>query len=318
MSTIGATGPLLCLGTTPTVQETFVFDRVKIDQVNRTARVSRAASGKSLNVARVLRSLGQDVCALLPLGGDTGEFIHRDLAEAGIEHVCVQTTATTRTCVTVVDRDANTATELVQEHEPLGAGDAEALLEILSLRITAAKMLILSGSLARGVGEDFYFRCLTLANEARKPAIVDASGPALARCAIGAPLVVKPNRLELAEIAGKPLDNDADLRQAMRDLQRQGPQWVVVTLGREGAVACDSDSFWKIPGLKIQPVSSIGSGDAFAAGLATSITAGQSVPDACRLATACAAANALAPGAGFLNPADVDRLLQQVRMEKWN
>ena len=103
----------------------------------------------------------------------------------------------------------------------------------------------------------------------------------------------------------------------MIELCRQGPRWVIVTLGAGGAVICDGKSFWKSPALKVQSISPIGSGDAFTAGLVSALAAGQSVPDACRLATACGAANSLVPGAGFLRIADVKDLVGQASVEPW-
>jgi fructose-1-phosphate kinase PfkB-like protein len=116
---------------------------------------------------------------------------------------------------------------------------------------------------------------------------------------------------------GQNIDDDASLRAGMIELCRQGPKWVIVTLGAAGAVVCDGKSFWKSLALKVRSISPIGSGDAFTAGLASSIAAGQSVPDACRLATACAAANTLVPGAGFLRIHDVKEFVGQASVEPW-
>jgi 1-phosphofructokinase family hexose kinase len=306
----------LCLGTTPTVQQTMIFDRVAVDEVNRASQVRRSASGKSVNVARILHALGHKSCAVLPVGGNTGRFMESELAAAGIDSATVEIAAPTRTCVTMIDRAGGHATELVEEHGPLTHAEADMLLTLLRSRIEGAKMLILSGSLAAGVGNDFYFRCCMAANEQWVPTILDGRGDALKQALIAAPLVVKPNRQELAATIGKPIDDEPALQQAMKTLQRQGPQWVIVTMGRQGAVVHDGKSFWRVPALEVEAVSPIGSGDAFTAGLAAAITAGQSVPDACRLATACAAANTLVPGSGLLRIEDVRRLEPMVRVER--
>ena len=92
---------------------------------------------------------------------------------------------------------------------------------------------------------------------------------------------------------------------------------MVTTMGREGAAVCDGKSFWKIPALEIKAISAIGSGDAFSAGLGSAIAAGREVPDACKLAAACAAANALLPGAGNLRIEDIRRLEPNARVERW-
>jgi len=55
--------PMLCLN--PTLQRTLVFSTVTPGQVNRTSGNYEHASGKGLNVTRILRELGHDVSQLL-------------------------------------------------------------------------------------------------------------------------------------------------------------------------------------------------------------------------------------------------------------
>src|SRR3954468_11346171 len=106
---------ILCVGTTPTVQRTMVFDRVAVDDVNRAAEVHEYASGKAVNVARVLTVLGEAALAAGFSGGRRGEVLLEDLTRAGVPHEFVMTAAQTRLCTTVIDRAAGTATELVEE-----------------------------------------------------------------------------------------------------------------------------------------------------------------------------------------------------------
>jgi fructose-1-phosphate kinase PfkB-like protein len=56
----------------------------------------------------------------------------------------------------------------------------------------------------------------------------------------------------------------------------------------------------------------VGSGDAFLAGLATALAAGDELDRALRLATGAGAANALVPGAGELDPAEARRIADTV------
>ena len=65
---------ILCLGTTPTMQRTMLFPRVRIDEVNRAAEVREYASGKSVNVAKVLKTLG----LYLREQGTTGALVKVD------------------------------------------------------------------------------------------------------------------------------------------------------------------------------------------------------------------------------------------------
>ena len=114
---------------------------------------------------------------------------------------------------------------------------------------------------------------------------------------------------------GEALDDDAALRRAMNQLHVRGAQWVIITMGKNGAAASDGKSFWTIPAIPVHAISPIGSGDAFAAGLAAGIAAGREVIDACRLAAACAAANTLTLGPGNLKIDDVRRLETIARIQ---
>src|SRR5690348_4688636 len=114
---------ILCLGTTPAAQRTMIFERFAVDAVNRAAHTHDYASGKSINVARVLHTLGRDAVATGFVGGDRGEFLRRDLDQSGIRHDFVTVAAPTRQCITIIDKSAGTATELVEEShqvEPAG------------------------------------------------------------------------------------------------------------------------------------------------------------------------------------------------------
>src|SRR5438552_3130749 len=123
---------ILCLGTTPTVQRTMAFAQLNIDAVNRAIEVRETASGKSLNVARVLHTLGEPVIATGFLGGETGQFIRDDLDRCGIAHDFVSVTPRTRTCTSVIDQSAQTATELIQESSEVEADAWDRLREKIS------------------------------------------------------------------------------------------------------------------------------------------------------------------------------------------
>ncbi|MGA2581942.1 MAG: hexose kinase [Tepidisphaeraceae bacterium] len=305
----------LCIGTTPTVQLTMSFEHVELDQVNRAKTVRRTASGKPINVARVLTTIGENTVVCIPVGSDTGRFLISDMDAAEIGHDCFAVKSPTRTCATVIEHKNHTATELIEEHGPLSSDECHGLLQTAQRWVSRCKTVVLSGSLAAGIPDDFYAQICRIAAEAKVPVILDARGAALKLALSHRPMIVKPNRQELEETLGVAVDDDVDLRKAMVVLHDMGAQWVVVTMGRNGAMLTDGVKFWKIPAISIDVVSAIGSGDAFAAGLAAAISRGRDVPDACRLATACAAGNALISGAGFVRLEDVRRLERLVRIE---
>jgi len=305
----------LCLGTTPTIQQTMIFQKVVPDEVNRASEVRRASAGKPVNVGRVLYTLGEDAIVCVPLGGDTGRFIAEELTAYGVQIDAVPAPHPTRTCVTVIDQHDGTVTELVEEHAPISPQVRAAMLSRLQTHLPNCRSLVLSGTLAPGAGDDFYAECCRLA--VGLPIVLDAKGEALMRALPQRPMIVKPNRAELAATLGIDPNDDAALRRVMVELIGRGARWVIITMGKRGAVVSDGKSFWKMGAIEVPAISAIGSGDAFSAGLASAVAAGRDVPDACRLAAACAAANTLIPGAGFLRLDDVKRLEPLAKLTTW-
>jgi len=306
---------ILCLGTTPTVQRTMTFRRLLIDDVNRAIGVAQYASGKSINAARVLHAMGKEVLATGFLGGDSGKFMRSDLDRAGLAHDFLEVTPATRLCVTVVDEEAGTATELVEEAASVETRAYVKLVREMDANLWRAKAIVLSGSLPPEAPADFYAQCVRRANDEHVPVILDARGQPLMEALACNPFIVKPNREELVQTVGWTIDSEDALRAAMQKMVELGAQWVAVTLGKEGAMVSDGRDFWRVDSPLVKAVSAVGSGDSFAGGLAAGIAQREDVPHACALACACGAANAMTSHAGHINLADVKTLLAQVRVE---
>ena len=118
------------------------------------------------------------------------------------------------------------------------------------------------------------------------------------------PLLVKPNREELAQTVGSPLATDSDLLDAMRQLVAGGAQNVFVTQGPGPAWLMNASGVWKLTPPAIADVTNpIGSGDAVAATFAWALRAGKGMPEAARLAVAAAAQNCRQLLPCRLNPA---------------
>ncbi len=307
---------ILCIGTTPAAQRVMVFPELVVDAVNRAATTLDGAAGKSVNVAKVLKSLGEHPVATGFLGGDRGKAIKAQLETVGIELEFVSVTPPTRQCITVIDQSAGTQTELVEESQPVSEADYRKLAEIIQRRVANCRAVVMSGTITPGGPTDFYYQCTTKAKHAGALSVVDAHGPALLKALKSKPALVKPNRAELASTLGRQLPDDTALLSGMRELGQRGAQRVVVTSGKTPALAFDGQSFWKFFSPMIKAINPIGSGDAFTAGLVWRLVRGDDLGEACRWAAATGAANALTLMAGEVFRADVERLAAEVKVER--
>jgi tagatose 6-phosphate kinase len=309
---------ILCIGTTPAAQRVMVFQKLALDSVNRARQTLDGVAGKSVNVAKVLRALGERPVLTGFLGGERGEELRRILQAKGLEMDFMPVAAQTRQCITVIDESAGTQTELVEESLPVQRTDYEGLLCVVRRRVATARAVIMSGTLTPGGPPDFYAECVRLAAQTSALSVVDAQGLALTEALKAGPGLVKPNRSELAATVGRDLKHESELLAGIKTLYERGAQRVVITAGNEPTLAYDGKTFWRIRSPSIKVVNPIGSGDSFTAGLVSQLLRGDNLGEACRWASAAGAANALSLMPGELDPEEVTRLLPEVAVESVN
>jgi len=122
------------------------------------------------------------------------------------------------------------------------------------------------------------------------------------------------NELEIASIAAAAGHGREDPRAAGAALAAATGIAVVVTLGKEGAVAFAGGEAWSIGALPITPVDSTGAGDAFVGVLAATLDAGSTLPAALRRASVAGALTCLVAGAQPSLPlrASIDKRLKEL------
>ena len=294
-----------------------IFRKLMLNAVNRAATTLDGPAGKSVNVAKVLKALGEQPVTTGFLGGDRGKYLRTALTEKGIESDFVVVPAETRQSITVIDESAGTHTELVEESRPVvEPADFDKLMAIIRRRVVDCRAVVMSGTIVTGGPATLYHDCTQLAEAAGALSVVDAQGTALLETLKARPGLVKPNRAELAATIGCQLADEADAMQAVRELCERGAQRVVVTAGKKPVLAFDGKSFWRITVPRIKAVNTIGSGDAFTAGLAWRLVRGDDLGEACCWGSAAGTANALTPMPGEVNRADVDRLAREVEVTR--
>ena len=283
---------ILVAGLTPAWQQIVLLDRLRIGEVNRAREVHWCASGKLLNVGLALTQLGANVRALSLVGsGAAGVATRQDMTEQGVDVRWIESIARQRVCTTLLDRESGQTTEIVENSSP--ASDAELIAFEAAFAEEAGQsnveFVILTGSLPTGTPNDFF---ATLLRHNSVPTILDIRGDDLLAALSHRPLVVKPNREELAHTVRRELITDDEVWQAMSELNARGAAWVVVTNGAEEVFASHGGEQLRFSSRRVNVVNPIGCGDCFTAGLARSLQLGEEMPTAIRAGIAAAAQNA--------------------------
>ncbi|NTU84422.1 MAG: 1-phosphofructokinase family hexose kinase [Chloroflexales bacterium] len=298
------------------IDKTMVVAALRPGAIHRPERVVAVPGGKGVNVARALRTLGEDAMVVGWIGGFAGVFIEERLRREGLALALLRAEFESRTCLSILDRSSGQLTELYEQGEPVPGPKVAELLDWFHRAVRGCRAVTLSGSLPPGVGGDFYIELLTIAHGAGVPALLDTSGEPLRRgLEEGRPRLIKPNAAELAALVGVEPAGPAEAAEAAAELSARHGAAVVVSLGPQGAVAVDGQTRVHVRPPTIDTVSAVGSGDCTLAGLARGLARGLSLAEATADGVAAGAANALSVGAGTFGQDDFARIRALVTIE---
>jgi len=289
------------------------LDTLRVGEVNRALDEQVCPGGKGLHVAQTIAALGERVQLVGLVDSAQRNLIGRRMSERGVLFHGIEITDSLRTCIALRDAKGQ-VTEILGQGPLLNEEQREALLRAFRRSVDDSELVILSGSLPRGFSPTTYAEMAAYVRDAGKRCLVDASGELMRHALQAQPFMVKPNRDEIAELLGRPIDNLAAAAGAARELAVRGVEMPVVTMGAMGAVAADARGVWHAA-IELAPIrNAVGSGDCLLAGMAVGMVRGMTLEETLRLGTACGAANAQGEETGFVERRVVEALLSQVRV----
>lgn len=300
----------VCLN--PVIQKTLVFGRLRVDSVNRAVRQRTDASGKGVNVARVLSQSGRTAIHLTQAGGPDRDWFLSLCRQDSLDVRWVDSGSEIRFCTTVIDEAERTATELVEEGVPVDPGTTDRLLEAFDRVIAECGTLVISGTKAAGYRHEVIPEMVRRAKAAGIFTVLDIKGADLEACLGHGPDIVKPNLAEL--LATRPLPAGADQSRgsgpgheaalrahaatvAAEWKDRYGTE-LILTRGHKSIWFNEDGKPAEEPVTPIESLNPTGSGDSFTAGLAYTLAEGGSLREALREGARLGALNAknLKPG----------------------
>lgn len=296
------------------IDKTYEMASFHIHQVNRTKTAFSEPGGKGINVAKVLHALNVPVTASGIVGGFNGKQICMLLDEIGLQHDFVHIQDESRLCLNIIE-PAGEQTEILESGPGVSRTDWEALKEKFLQLITNSETVVLSGSLPMGLPKGAYGELIKMAR-LKTRVILDTSGPALEEALSAKPYMIKPNEQEFEDILGRSVSDEAEMAKILNEWKTYGIPVVVVTLGDRGAMVLANGEIYKVTAPTISAVNPVGSGDAFTAGMASGFEKGWPIEETLKLAAATGAANALEAKAGVIDLKKLERLKNEVQIEK--
>jgi 1-phosphofructokinase family hexose kinase len=279
-------------------------------EVYRAQRSEYFAGGKALNVARVVRQLGEPVRVVGTLGGMPEGFIRAWCDRAGIDGNWIRIAAESRTCVIVIDPSSERQTVLNEPGPTLNSEEIGGVVAEIDHATRAGDTLCISGSAPPGVPDDFYAGLACRMRERGVKVLVDASGGSLRSALEARPWAAAPNEQECAAALGSE-ENPENLVVALAGQVDHA----MVTLGREGVLYAHGRAVWRVSPPTVHAVNAVGSGDAFVAGFLAGMIRGLSEWESVRLGVACGASNASHFEPGISSVDEVEGMSALVRID---
>jgi 6-phosphofructokinase 2 len=128
--------------------------------------------------------------------------------------------------------------------------------------------------------------------------------------------LIKPSFSEFIDLTGvSPQDSAASRKAIGAMISNDQTRSVALTLGEQGAWFIGRGFAFAAKAPHVVPLSTVGAGDSFLAGLVLSLAKQRPPEEALRFAVACGAAALLAPGVELCRREDVEKLLPAVLVE---
>jgi tagatose-6-phosphate kinase len=307
---------ILTVTLNPSIDISYPLEELKLDTVNRVSEVSKTAGGKGLNVTRVLAESGETVGATGFVGGTNGQFIKTHLPR-DVQSFFYDILGDTRNCIAILHE--GNQTEILEAGPEIIRTEALGFLHHFKLLMPTADVVAISGSLPTGLPVDYYASLIEIAGEAGSKVVLDSSGKSLEAVLHSPfkPTVIKPNREELSQLLGRDVSADfEDLKEVLKDSLFEGIEWIIVSLGGDGAFAKHEDVFYKVDIPKIEVVNPVGSGDSTVAGISAGLSSGKDDAALLTHAMVLGMLNAQEKMTGHVNMAHYDDLYQQINVKE--
>lgn len=285
------------------------------DGVYRAKEIEETAGGKGLNVARVVKCLGETVITSGFIGGKNGEIIEEKLDELQISNMFVKIKGQTRNCIAILSNDSS-QTEILEAGPRISEEEKERFLMKYEEILKRSNIVCASGSIPENVSKDIYKELIYRGKKHNVKFLLDTSGEGLKKGIEALPYLIKPNKDELIELTGKDIKTDEDIILCGKELIKKGIEIVVMSLGEQGSIIFHKSNIYKVKLPNIKVINPVGSGDSMIAGFAVALERGYDIEKMIKFASASGTANAMEKETGKVSEKVVKELINKIQIEE--
>ena len=301
----------------PCVDRTCQLKNLEIGGMNRIVSDRRDVSGKGINVSLALTQNDVAVrsCGFIYKGGK--EFFLSELERFGICFEGIEVEGQLRENLKLWDCVSNVTTEVNQSGNPVGPDKWEDFKAFFGTFVEGLDMVVLAGSVPKGIDKSAYAQLLAIANEKGIPCILDAEGELLYRGLEQKPFLIKPNLYEFNITFGHEGSDIPSIVAKARQIITEGKcTYICITLGKDGALMVGQEGAWFAPSAKVDVKCTQGAGDSIVSGICKAYFEGKGPDQMLRYGVAMAGGTLSLDGTLMCTKKEFDRVLVDSTVEK--
>lgn len=271
-------------------------------------------AGKGINVASVIKTLGEDVTVV----GIVPEYSNKQFTEylkhLGIGSRFFSVKGSARINATILESATGGTTHISSAGAPLTTRMQDEALHFIRSYMSEGDIWAFSGSLPRGFEIDSYRKLVRFCREKGCGTMLDSRGDALKVGMRAKPAMIKPNLTELEQFFGEQIQGVHHIALKGKRLADMGIEYVFISLGSDGMIAIHENDCLLCSAPSVKAIDQVGTGDALVGGLLVGYARKFSFSEMCRMAIACGASKAMHRGPGSITRDEVWQLMEEVKV----
>ena len=293
---------------------TLELDSLNVGRLNRIRNKVETYSGKAMNVAIGVSRLGAGSFVTGFMFEDDAKQFEERLKLEKVKYQFVNNKGSVRVNYKIID-SRSMLTELNDKGDEIVRDKQLQLIETVKDLSRLANVVVMSGSLPKGVDSSFYNEVLSVVPDHVK-IIVDAEKDNLKSALARGIYLIKPNLAELEEVAGVKLYTKKEIIHAANLLIEKGVKNVLVSLGADGALLTNGKDVYYCKSVNVAVNSTVGAGDSMVAAASVQIEKGSSMEEILRCAVAAGTASITTPGTNLFYKDKYEEIYNSLTVEK--
>ncbi len=299
------------------IDRTVAVPNFHLGHRHRAVEARTVAGGKGVNVARALKLLGRPVIATGLAGGPDRSPRSSSASPRSRSSTTSRGSPRSREPTWRSSTRPPASRPRSTSADPsVAPEEVERFIEKLLYLAQGAEFCVVAGSVPPGLEPDVYARLIAELRSLGVPTLLDTDGEPMRLGLRAGPDVVAPNELEAEQAVGHEFSDPADLALGLGGLLEMGAHDAIVTRANGCVAILGEDGErrrYEVEIDPLEPIATVGSGDAFVAGYISARFLGARGPEALAYGVACGAESTQHFGAGEIDPAEVERLLSTGR-----